>query len=184
VKAAATNSVALGAGSIASVANTVSVGSAGNERKIVNVADGTISATSTDAINGSQLFAAQSSFTGGGGSTGGITPRQLKNGLAGTLSQANNYTDAQIGNVKNSINALARSANGGTAAALALSGIPQAFTEGKAMIGMGIGSWNGQSGFAAGGSFLLGDGHTALKAGATFDTNGDSGFSAGVGYQF
>ncbi len=37
--------------------STVSVGSAGNERTITNVAAGRISNTSTDAINGSQLFA-------------------------------------------------------------------------------------------------------------------------------
>ncbi|MDT8896625.1 hypothetical protein RSO41_18410, partial [Halomonas sp. I1] len=36
---------------------TVSVGDAGNERTITNVAAGRISASSTDAINGSQLFA-------------------------------------------------------------------------------------------------------------------------------
>ncbi|MGN6833626.1 YadA family autotransporter adhesin, partial [Neisseria sp. P0017.S007] len=34
----------------------VSVGSAGNERQIHNVAAGRISATSTDAVNGSQLY--------------------------------------------------------------------------------------------------------------------------------
>lgn len=36
---------------------TVSVGDVGKERQIVNVAAGAISATSTDAINGSQLYA-------------------------------------------------------------------------------------------------------------------------------
>ena len=72
------NSVALGAGSVTSAAHTgdytlntsytaaglpvaangtVSVGSAGKERQIQNVAAGVISATSTDAINGSQLYA-------------------------------------------------------------------------------------------------------------------------------
>ncbi|WP_230951143.1 YadA-like family protein [Burkholderia anthina] len=51
------NSVALGNGSVALADNTVSVGSAGNERKSVNVADGTLSATSKDAVNGAQLFA-------------------------------------------------------------------------------------------------------------------------------
>ncbi|AOJ33189.1 hypothetical protein WJ16_16310 [Burkholderia metallica] len=51
------NSVALGNGSVALSSNVVSVGSAGNERKIVNVADGTLSATSKDSVNGSQLFA-------------------------------------------------------------------------------------------------------------------------------
>lgn len=38
--------------------SAVSVGSAGKERQIINVAAGQITATSTDAINGSQLFAA------------------------------------------------------------------------------------------------------------------------------
>ncbi|MGY4879698.1 YadA family autotransporter adhesin, partial [Vreelandella aquamarina] len=37
--------------------STVSVGSAGNERTLTNVAAGRVSETSTDAINGSQLFA-------------------------------------------------------------------------------------------------------------------------------
>ena len=37
--------------------STVSVGSAGNERTVTNVAAGQISATSTDAVNGSELYA-------------------------------------------------------------------------------------------------------------------------------
>ena len=49
--------MALGAGSVADVANTVSVGAAGSERKIVNVADGSVASGSTDAVNGSQLYA-------------------------------------------------------------------------------------------------------------------------------
>lgn len=59
--ASAPGSVALGTGSIANAANTVSVGSVGGERRVVNVAPGTVSATSTDAVNGSQLYAAQQS---------------------------------------------------------------------------------------------------------------------------
>ncbi|MGK9405916.1 ESPR-type extended signal peptide-containing protein [Acinetobacter baumannii] len=72
-----TNAVALGSGSISGNAtptasaivngkiynyaginptSTVSVGSLGNERQIINVAAGRVSGSSTDAINGSQLF--------------------------------------------------------------------------------------------------------------------------------
>uniref|UniRef100_UPI0005C4D98F beta strand repeat-containing protein n=1 Tax=Acinetobacter sp. NBRC 110496 TaxID=1550715 RepID=UPI0005C4D98F len=72
-----TNAIALGSGSISGNAtptasaivngktynysginptSTVSVGSLGNERQIINVAAGRVSASSTDAINGSQLF--------------------------------------------------------------------------------------------------------------------------------
>lgn len=53
----ATNSVALGAGSVASTANTVSVGSASQQRQVTYVQAGNLSASSTDAVNGSQLFA-------------------------------------------------------------------------------------------------------------------------------
>ena len=42
---------------------TVSVGTTGRERQIVNVAAGEISATSTDAINGSQLYAVASKIS-------------------------------------------------------------------------------------------------------------------------
>ncbi|MGN6962283.1 hypothetical protein ACTHUD_08325 [Neisseria sp. P0016.S002] len=44
------------AASSSSKTGAVSVGSAGNERQIQNVAAGRISATSTDAVNGSQLY--------------------------------------------------------------------------------------------------------------------------------
>jgi len=55
--ASGNNAVALGANAVADLPNTVSVGTAGSERKIVNVAAGDLSATSTDAVNGAQLYA-------------------------------------------------------------------------------------------------------------------------------
>ncbi len=51
-----TNSFAIGTGSVTASANTVSVGSAGNTRRIQYLADGTVGADSTDAITGNQLF--------------------------------------------------------------------------------------------------------------------------------
>ena len=50
------NSVALGNNSTVSSSNEVSVGSATQKRKITNIADGEVSATSTDAVNGRQLY--------------------------------------------------------------------------------------------------------------------------------
>ena len=52
------NSVALGNNSTVSSSNEVSVGSATLQRKITNVADGEVSATSTDAVTGRQLYKA------------------------------------------------------------------------------------------------------------------------------
>nr|WP_244107435.1 YadA-like family protein [Burkholderia cenocepacia] len=57
------NSVAIGYNSIANQNNVVSVGSVGNERRIVNVADGDVSFQSTDAVNGGQLYAAMNDLS-------------------------------------------------------------------------------------------------------------------------
>ena len=70
----AANSVALGANSIANVANTVSIGAVGAERRLVNLAPGTIASVSTDGVNGGQLFTANqrvaAAFGGGAGLDG------------------------------------------------------------------------------------------------------------------
>ena len=67
--ATAASSVALGTGSVANGANTVSVGAVSAERKLVNVAAGTVTSTSTDAVNGAQLFQPEQQIAGqaGGG---------------------------------------------------------------------------------------------------------------------
>ena len=52
-------SVVLGDGSASGGSNTVSVGSSALQRKIANVGEGEISATSTDAITGKQLYSGE-----------------------------------------------------------------------------------------------------------------------------
>ncbi|EJX4024388.1 trimeric autotransporter adhesin SadA [Salmonella enterica] len=59
----AKNSVAIGSNSTATEENVVSVGSDALKRKIVNVGNGAISESSTDAVNGSQLFATNANVT-------------------------------------------------------------------------------------------------------------------------
>ena len=56
ISAGVQRSVVLGDGSASGGNDTVSVGSSTSQRKIVNVGDGTISATSTDAVTGKQLY--------------------------------------------------------------------------------------------------------------------------------
>jgi len=57
------NAVALGAGAVTASSNSVSVGSASRKRKIQYVADGAVSAGSTDAITGNQLHATNQAVT-------------------------------------------------------------------------------------------------------------------------
>jgi autotransporter adhesin len=57
------NSVALGAGSVTTANNQISVGDATTQRKIVNLADATLGTTSTDAVTGKQLHATNQNVT-------------------------------------------------------------------------------------------------------------------------
>ncbi|MEX3895659.1 adhesin, partial [Paraburkholderia sp. BR10954] len=121
------NDVALGAGSTTSAAvspsgtsiggttyffagsnpiGTVSVGSVGNERTITNVAAGRLSGTSTDAVNGSQLYAtnqqvdqlSQDIKNGAGGGTDALAVH-YDNAAKGTVTLGGDSNGTTIKNV-------------------------------------------------------------------------------------
>ena len=103
---------------------------------------------------------------------------------ASTLSAANTYTNAVAARLTSRIDQVATHANAATAAALASTDIPQAIKAGHAMVGFGVGTWAGETGFAAGLSTRLRDDHTTFKASVNFDSRGQGGGGAGVGYEF
>ncbi|WP_210394309.1 hypothetical protein, partial [Oligella sp. HMSC05A10] len=79
----------------AKASGAVSVGYSGGERRLQNLAAGEISATSTDAINGSQLFAVASEVYKGlnfDANTGGVQTSKL--GSTVTIKGADANTDA------------------------------------------------------------------------------------------
>ncbi|WP_227613770.1 YadA-like family protein [Acinetobacter ursingii] len=84
--------------------STVSVGTKDNERQIINVAAGRVTATSTDAVNGSQLFAVQEevqkplSFAGDSGTK---VNRKLGDQLKVTGGASGTLTEGNIGVVAN-----------------------------------------------------------------------------------
>jgi autotransporter adhesin len=155
------NSVALGYGSTdGGVDNVVSVGAPGAERQITNVAAGT---RDTDAVNVSQL----------------------NQGMASTLTQANNYTDSRIAAINYDLSRFRKDADSGTASAMAVAGLPQAFEPGKGMIAGAFGVYRDETSFAFGASKIFNDGHTIVKGGATFTTrSAQVGANVGIGYQF
>ena len=80
------NSVALGNNSTVSSSNEVSVGSATQQRKITNVADGEVSATSTDAVTGKQLY------------------KVMQNSGTTGIENLRNEVNEKIDDVKNEVN--------------------------------------------------------------------------------
>ena len=132
----------------------VSVGAAGNERRIQNVAAGEISKTSTDAINGSQLYA-----------------------VAAGIGH-------KLGDLDNKINKVGKRGDAGTASALAAANIPQAYTPGKSLVGIAAGSYQGQNGLAVGMSRISDNGKIIIRLSGTANSQGKTGVAAGVGYQW
>ena len=84
------------------ISGAVSVGKAGNERQIQNVAAGRISATSTDAINGSQLYTVLNNSGFNVQENGNAKSRINNNGVVnfkdGNLTTAN-VTDTENGTI-------------------------------------------------------------------------------------
>ena len=86
ISAGIQNSVALGDNSTVSSSNEVSVGSATQQRKITNVADGEVSATSTDAVTGKQLY------------------KVMQNSGTTGIENLRNEVNEKIDDVKNEVN--------------------------------------------------------------------------------
>ncbi|WP_224357050.1 YadA-like family protein [Klebsiella grimontii] len=153
--ATAKNSVALGANSVASRENTVSMGTVGGERQITNVAAGT---ENTDAVN----------------------VGQLKQGV----SESVNYTNKQFNQLKNMVNDQKDKLSAGIAGAMAMSSLPQPYSPGASMVGLGGGTYQGQSAVAFGVSTISDNGKWVTKVSGTTNSQGDFGASIGVGYQW
>ena len=188
----------------------VSVGDVGKERRVQNVAAGLISADSTDAINGSQLYATNSAInalnTGaagivqysngdarpnGGVATNHVTmvgadqnaPVTVHNVAAG-VAPTDAVNVSQLQGVAGQINKVADEADAGTAAAMAAAGLPQAYLPGKSMVAVSGSTYRGKQGYAVGFSAINDGGNWIVKGIATGNSKGKFGATIGAGYQW
>ena len=148
------------------VAGVVTVGNNADEtRQIQGVAAGVVSAASTDAINGSQLY-------------------YTNQAINQSINSINNYV-ANMGNQLNQrINDVESDSKAGTAAAMAVAGLPQAYLPGKSMMAVSGSAYRGESGYAVGFSSISDGGNWIIKGTATGNSRGHYGATAGVGYQW
>ena len=141
---------------------SVSVGKAGEERQIHNVAAGKISADSTDAVNGSQLYSVANDLQT---QINNSTPGQINN----NLTNLNN----RVGNVEKRVNKV----GAGSAALAALH--PLDFNpDDKWTIAAGYGHYHNANS-AALGAFYRPNEDTMFSVGGTVGT-GESQLNAGV----
>ena len=206
--AAADNSVALGTGSVADEENTISVGSSTNQRRITNVAAGK---NDTDAVNVAQL---KSSEAGGvrydtkadgsidysnitlGGGNGGTT--RISNVSAGvnnndavnyaqlkqSVQETKQYTDQRMVEMDNKLSKTESKLSGGIASAMAMTGLPQAYTPGASMASIGGGTYNGESAVALGVSMVSANGRWVYKLQGSTNSQGEYSAALGAGIQW
>ncbi|HBC8836515.1 TPA: YadA-like family protein [Escherichia coli] len=206
--AAADNSVALGTGSVANEENTISVGSSTNQRRITNVAAGK---NATDAVNVAQL---KSSEAGGvryntnadgsvdysnitlGGGKGGTT--RISNVSAGvenndavnyaqlkqSVQETKQYTDQRMVEMDNKLSKTESKLSGGIASAMAMTGLPQAYTPGASMASIGGGTYNGESAVALGVSMVSANGRWVYKLQGSTNSQGEYSAALGAGIQW
>ena len=128
------NSVALGNNSTVSSSNEVSVGSATQQRKITNVADGDVSATSTDAVTGKQLY------------------KVMQNSGTTGIENLRNEVNEKIDDVKNEVNHV-----GSLSAALAGLHPMQYDSKAPAQVMAALGHYRNKQSVAVGLSYYFND---------------------------
>ena len=156
----------------------VSVGDKGNEAQIQNVATGVISATSTDAVNGSQLHATNVQVNK---NTQNINHVE---GKVDNLSQVINNHAGEFNRLDRKVNKQGKEARAGIAGANAAAALPQVYTAGKSMVAASAGTFKGQNALAVGYSRASDNGKVILKLQGNANTSGDIGAGVGVGYQW
>ena len=141
---------------------SVSVGKAGEERQLHNVAAGEISATSTDAVNGSQLYSVANDLQ-----------TQINNSTPGQINNNITNLNNRVGNVEKRVNKV----GAGSAALAALH--PLDFNpDDKWTIAAGYGHYHNANS-AALGAFYRPNEDTMFSVGGTVGT-GESQLNAGV----
>ncbi len=206
--AAADNSVALGTGSVADEENTISVGSSTNQRRITNVAAGV---NATDAVNVSQLKSSEaggvrydtkadgsidySNITLGGGNSGTTRISNVSAGvnnndavnyaqLKQSVQETKQYTDQRMVEMDNKLSKTESKLSGGIASAMAMTGLPQAYTPGASMASIGGGTYNGESAVALDVSMVSANGRWVYKLQGSTNSQGEYSAALGAGIQW
>ena len=172
----ATNGVTIGSGDNATTitSNDKGLNLAGKDgaaTNINNVKDAELNSTSKQAVNGSQLYATNKKVAG-------------LEGTVNNLSNVINHHAGAIDSLDRKVNKHSKQARAGIAGANAAAALPQAYTQGKAMVAAAAGTFKGQNALAVGYSRISDNGKVILKLQGNANTSGDVGAGVGVGYQW
>lgn len=171
------------------------------DKKVSNVADGAITSTSTDAVNGAQLYTSNASiyqYLGGGANydsntgpsyTVGSSSYNNVGSAIDALNQADQVLESKIDNVSNNLNnalstvnnridAVEKTANAGIAAAMALESAP--FVAGRYTYAAGAAHYGGETAVGVTLRRTANNGRWSITGGVTAATQGSPGVRISV----
>ncbi|HVW52679.1 MAG TPA: YadA-like family protein [Trinickia sp.] len=111
--------------------------------------------------------------------------RQITNvadGTAPTDAVNKRQLDSAVNSVRGDLDKYKKDSYAGSASAVALSLLPQAPAPGKSVVGVSVGNYLGQTGFALGVSTYLPGGSWIFKGGASTNTRGTVAVGGSAGY--
>lgn len=178
------------------------------QRRITNVAAGV---NATDAVNVSQLKSSEAggvrydtkadgsidysniTLGGGNGSTtrisnvsAGVNNNDAVNyaQLKQSVQETKQYTDQRMVEMDNKLSKTESKLSGGIASAMAMTGLPQAYTPGASMASIGGGTYNGESAVALGVSMVSANGRWVYKLQGSTNSQGEYSAALGAGIQW
>jgi len=183
-------------------ANKVNVGKVtidGTTNKVSGLANGEITSTSTDAINGSQLHQTNSSVAQhlGGGSTLnkdgsiGAPTYNVAGGTFHNVGDALGAIDTRVSNLEQAfydtnknMDDLRNDTYAGIAGAMAVGNLPQPTEAGMSMVSAGVSGYRGETAVAIGVSAITDSNKIVWKMGASADSRSNIGGAVSMGYQW
>lgn len=185
---------------------TVSVGNDNYQRTITNVGAGRITADSTDAINGSQLYQvadqvgtnAENIATNTSNiatntsniatNTSNIATNTTNitnntNAINNINTQINDYGD-QITNINNRVDSMGKDLRAGIAGATAIAFLQRPNEAGKSMVSMAVGGYRGEQALAIGYARNADNNKWSTKVGVGVNTQKHVNWGGSVGYQW
>ena len=147
----------------------------GTAATLHNVAAGV---TSSDAVNVEQLGDALRQNKAW---SQNYTDQRMGQAVAQANDWARAYTDQRFASLSRDVDRVDHRASAGTASAVAIASLPQAYQPNQSSAGVAVGSFHGETGIALGVSTISNTGRYVFKLAASTNTRGDASVGAGAG---
>ncbi|MCF9035490.1 YadA-like family protein [Acinetobacter nectaris] len=171
--------------------------STGATRTVTGVSAGNVTSSSTDAVNGAQLYqsnAAMATVLGGNAqlqSNGTVSTSNIGGTGQNTIDGAVGNLNGRVGNLESAfvqtnqqLSKLRNETNAGIAGAMAVGNLPQPSEAGMSMVSAGVGGYRGEGAVSVGVSAITDSNKYIWKFGASADTRSNVSGAISVGYQW